>query len=63
MFGCSTANNNEMSRFKYVRSTNRQHTARKALTEERLADAVGVDMEKRLDAPNCQVTPLQACNL
>ena len=63
MFGCSTANNNKISRSKSVRSTNRQHTARKALTEERLAEAVRVDMEERLDAPNCQVTPLQACNL
>ena len=37
--------------------------AKKALTEERLVEAVRVDMEERLDVPNCQVTPLQACNL
>ena len=36
---------------------------RKDQLKERLAASQRDDMEERLDAPNCQVTSLQACNL
>ena len=36
---------------------------RKDQFEERPAGSYRVEMEERLDAPNCQVTSLQACNL
>ena len=36
---------------------------RKDQVEKRLAASQRVDMEERVDAPNCQVTSSQACNL